>query len=38
MTSLYDKLHYSDVQQKFKTMHPKPTGVVFVQYPGEGEK
>jgi len=38
MTSLYDKLHYSDVQQKFKTLHPMPAGVVYIQHPGEGEK
>jgi len=38
LTSVYDKLHDSPLQQKFKIMHPMPTGVVFVQHPGEGEK
>lgn len=38
MTSLYDKLHNSDVQQKFRNLHPMPAGVVYVQHPGEGEE
>lgn len=38
MTSLYDRLHYSPLQEKFKMLHPIPTGVVYVQHPGEGEK
>jgi beta-galactosidase len=38
MTSLYDKLHDSPLQQKFKTIHPMPAGVVYVQHPEEGEK
>jgi len=38
LTSTYDKLHDTPLQQKFKKMHPMPAGVVFVQHPGEGEK
>lgn len=35
---LYDSLHDSPMQQKFKTIRPMPTGVVYLQRPGEGEE
>ncbi|HEX2975732.1 MAG TPA: hypothetical protein VHO68_07325, partial [Bacteroidales bacterium] len=38
MVSLYDKLHSSEIQDKFRNLHPMPAGVVYVQHPGEGEK
>ncbi len=38
LTSLYDKLHDSPMQQKFKKIHPMPAGVVYIQWPDEGEK
>lgn len=34
---LYDSLHSSPIQQKFKKMAPMPAGVVYIQHPGEGE-
>ena len=34
---LYDSLHSSAAQQKFKRMAPMPAGVVYVQQPGDGE-
>ena len=38
MVDLYDKLHDSPLQQKFKELRPMPAGVVYIQHPGEGEK
>lgn len=38
LTSLYDKLHDSPMQQKFKQIHPMPAGVVYIQWPNDGEK
>ncbi|MCC5929964.1 MAG: beta-galactosidase trimerization domain-containing protein [Cyclobacteriaceae bacterium] len=38
MHDLYDQMHDSPLQQKFKTIKPMPTGVVYMQRPGEGEK
>jgi beta-galactosidase len=35
---LYDQMHDSPLQQKFKTIRPMPTGVVYLQRPGEGEE
>ncbi len=35
---LYDQLHDSPMQQKFRRLAPVPAGVVYVQQPGEGEK
>lgn len=35
---VYDKLHDSPMQQKFRQLSPMPTGVVYVQQPNEGEK
>ena len=34
---LYDQLHQSPVQEKFRRLAPMPAGVVYVQQPGEGE-
>jgi beta-galactosidase len=34
---LYDRLHDSPMQQKFRRLAPVPAGVVYVQQPGEGE-
>ena len=34
---LYDQLHDSPQQQKFRTIAPVPAGVVYIQRPGEGE-
>jgi len=38
LTPLYDQLHDSPMQQKFKQIKPMPAGVVYIQWPGEGEK
>lgn len=38
LTKLYDQRHGSSEQEKFKTIAPMPTGVVYVQQPGDGEK
>lgn len=35
---LYDSLHDSPMQQKFRKLAPMPAGVVYVQQPNEGEK
>jgi len=35
---LYDQLHDSPMQQKFRKLQPMPTGVVYLQRPGEGEE
>jgi beta-galactosidase len=35
---LYDKLHDSPMQQKFKKIAPVPAGVVYIQQPTDGEK
>ncbi len=35
---LYDSLHTSPVQKKFKHMAPMPAGVVYIQHPGDGQK
>ena len=37
LVELYDRLHDSPLQNKFKRLQPMPTGVVYVQRPGEGE-
>ncbi|MGF7214707.1 beta-galactosidase [Spirosoma lacussanchae] len=34
---LYDRLHESPVQTKYRTIAPMPIGAVYVQQPGEGE-
>ena len=34
---LYDGLHDSPAQQRFRRLAPMPAGVVYVQQPGEGE-
>ncbi len=34
---LYDSLHDSPMQQKFRKLAPMPAGVVYVQQPGEDE-
>lgn len=31
---LYDQLHDSEMQRKFKRIHPWPVGVVFIERPG----
>lgn len=38
LTQVYDALHGSPMQDKFKRIAPLPAGVVYVQRPGEGEK
>ena len=35
--ALYDRLHASPTQEKFRALAPMPAGVVYVQQPGEGE-
>lgn len=35
---LYDRLHSSPMQEKFRRIAPMPAGAVYVQRPGEGEK
>ncbi len=35
---LYDQMHDSPMQQKFKRIQPMPTGVVYLQRPDEGEE
>ncbi len=37
MHDLYDQLHDSPMQQKFRKIAPMPAGVVYIQRPGEGE-
>ncbi|MFN4144500.1 MAG: beta-galactosidase trimerization domain-containing protein [Runella sp.] len=37
-TQLYDSLHDSPMQQKFRRIAPMPAGVVYVQAPNEGER
>ena len=34
---LYDSLHDSPIQRKFRQLAPMPAGVVYVQHPHEGE-
>lgn len=34
---IYDSLHDSPMQQKFRRLAPMPAGVVYIQQPGEGE-
>jgi beta-galactosidase len=34
----YDQLHHSPKQEVYKKIHPMPAGVVYIQWPGEGEK
>lgn len=38
LVDIYDKLHDSPRQQIYKKIHPMPAGVVYIQWPGEGEK
>lgn len=38
MHELYEQLHDSPMQQKFRKIAPVPAGVVYIQRPGEGEK
>lgn len=38
LTKLYDRLHDSPMQRKFRKIAPFPVGVVFVQYPEMGER
>ncbi len=38
LTNLYDHLHDSPLQNKYKLLKPMPVGVVYVQRPNEGEK
>ncbi|MEX0324013.1 MAG: beta-galactosidase trimerization domain-containing protein [Puniceicoccaceae bacterium] len=35
---LYDELHNSPRQEQFRKIRPMPAGVVYIQWPGEGEK
>ena len=35
---LYDELHTSPRQEEFRKIRPMPAGVVYIQWPGEGEK
>ncbi len=37
LTKIYDGLHDSPMQRKFRQLAPIPAGVVYVQQPGEGE-
>lgn len=37
LTKVYDGLHASKTQQKYRHIAPMPIGVVYVQRPGEGE-
>lgn len=34
----YDAMHHSKVQEKYKTLHPMPAGVVYIQNIDHGEK
>ncbi len=36
-TKVYDQLHGSPMQDKFRQIAPMPAGVVYVQKPGDGE-
>jgi beta-galactosidase len=38
LVELYDSLHASPTQLKFRGIAPMPVGVVFVQRPGEGQQ
>ena len=38
LTEKYDQLHASPTQEKFRKIAPMPTGVVYIQHPGEGEE
>jgi len=38
LLELYDKLHLSPMQEKFRQIAPMPVGCVYIQRPGEGEK
>lgn len=38
LTKLYDQLHASPTQEKYRELAPMPIGAVYVQRPGEGEK
>ena len=38
MTGLYDQLHDSPMQRKFKKIHPWPVGTVFIKLPGMSEE
>lgn len=37
LTEVYDRLHTSPMQDKFKQLAPMPAGVVYVQRPEDGE-
>ncbi len=37
MVELYNQLHNSPTQQKFRKIAPFPIGCVYIQHPGEGE-
>lgn len=37
MVQLYDSLHASPMQEKFRAIAPMPVGCVYIQRPGEGE-
>jgi beta-galactosidase len=37
LVSLYDSLHDTPAQRRFRELAPMPAGVVYVQQPGEGE-
>lgn len=38
LTELYDKLHLSPAQEKYRKLAPMPIGCVYLQRAGEGEK
>lgn len=38
MHEAYDRLHESEMQNKFRKIAPMPAGVVYIQRPGEEEK
>jgi beta-galactosidase len=38
MVGLYDRLHETPMQRKFRTIRPMPAGVVFIQWPEMGEE
>ncbi len=38
LVELYDQIHWSPTQEKFRKIAPLPVGAVYIQRPGEGEQ
>lgn len=38
LVELYDQIHWSPTQEKFRKIAPMPVGAVYIQRPGEGEQ